>query len=99
MARIVLAPEALADLERFFDRLASFPVADPPARVAEIVAAIQILSHSPLIGRLVTGGKREMVIGRGAHGCVALYRFIASIETVFVLAFRHQPKLGYKTDH
>ena len=57
---------------------------------------MQVLEHSPLIGRPVKGGKRELVIGRGSRGYVALYRFVAAIDTVFVLAVRGQRESGYK---
>ena len=96
MARVELAPEVLDDFDRFFDHMARFEVADAPARIGEIVQAIQILTHSPLVGRLVKGGKRELVIGREAHGYVALYRFVASIDTVFVLAIRSQHEARYR---
>lgn len=96
MARVELAPEVLDDFDRFFDHMARFEVADAPARIREIVHAIQILTHSPLIGRPVKGGKRELVIGRDSRGYVALYRFVARIDTVFVLAIRSQRESGYK---
>lgn len=98
MARIELAPEVLDDFDRFFDHITRFEVQDMPARIDEIVQAIQILTHSPLIGRPVKDGKRELVIGRNSHGYVALYRFVASIDTVFVLAVRSQRESGYKHD-
>ncbi len=98
MARIELAPEVLDDFDRFFDHTARFEVEDAPARIGEIVQAIQILTHSPLIGRPVKGGKRELVIGRGAQGFVALYRFVASIDTVLILAIRNQRERGYRRD-
>jgi toxin ParE1/3/4 len=96
MARVELAPEVLDDFNRFLDHLARFEVADAPARLGEITQAIQILTHSPLIGRPVKGGKRELVIGRDSHGYVALYRFVASVDTVFVLAIRSQRESSYK---
>ena len=95
MAHIELAPEVLQDFDRFFDHLASFDVNDLPARIAEIIEALQLLTHSPLIGRLVKGGKRELVIGQGSRGYVALYRFVARIDTVFVLAVRSQREAGF----
>ena len=98
MARIELAPEVLDDFDRFLDHMAQFEIEDAPARVGEIVEAIQILAHSPLIGRPVSGGKRELVIGRGSRGYVALYRFVAVIDTVFVLAIRSQREAGYQRD-
>ncbi len=51
---------------------------------------------SPLIGRKVKDGKREWVMGQGTRGCVALYRFVADIDTVFVLAFRSRREAGYE---
>lgn len=96
MARVELAPEVLDDFDRFFDHMARFEIVDVPARIGEIVQAIQILTHSPLIGRPVRGGKRELVIGRDSCGYVALYRFVASVDTVFVLAIRSQRESGYK---
>ena len=96
MARVELAPEILDDFDRILEHLARFEVADAEARIAEIVQAVQILTHSPLIGRPVRRGMRELVIGRGSHGYVALYRFVASIDTVFVLAIRSQREPGHK---
>jgi toxin ParE1/3/4 len=96
MARVELAPEVFDDFDRFFDHMARFEVEDTPARIGEIVQAIQILTHSPLIGRPVRGGKRELVIGQDSRGYVALYRFVARIDTVFVLAIRSQRESGYK---
>jgi toxin ParE1/3/4 len=55
-----------------------------------------VLSHSPLIGRPVKAGKRELVVGQGGRGYVVLYRFVQSINTVFVLAVRSRRELGYK---
>jgi plasmid stabilization system protein ParE len=96
VTRVELAPEVLEDFDRFFDHLARFEVVDAPARIAEIVQAIQILTHSPLIGCPVRGGKRDLVIGKDSRGYVALYRFLARIDTVFVLAIRSQRETGYR---
>lgn len=96
MAHVELAPEVLDDFDRFFDHMARFEVEDAPARIAEIVQAMQILTHSPLIGRPVKSGRRELVIGRDSYGYVALYRFVARIDTVFVLAIRSQRVSGYE---
>ncbi len=67
-------------------------------RVAEIVHAIKILATSPLIGRHVSSGNRELIIGRASMGYVALYGHVTQIETVFVLAIRIQRESGYKHD-
>ena len=96
MARVELAAEVFDDFDRFFDHMTKFEVEDPADRIAEIMQAIEILGRSPLIGRPVKGGKRELVIGRGARGYIALYRFVASADIVFVLAIRSQRESGYK---
>lgn len=96
MSRIELAPEVLDDFDRFFDHLAAFEVEQLPARIQEIVQALQVLSHSPLIGRPVKGGKRELVVGRGSRGYVVLCRFVADVDTAFVLAVRSQREAGFK---
>jgi plasmid stabilization system protein ParE len=74
----------------------AFEVEDATERIGELLQGVQILARNPLVGRPVKGGKRELVIGQGARGYVALYRFVASIDTVFVLAMRGQRESGYK---
>ena len=96
MARIELAIEVLDDLDRFVDHMASFGVEDVELRIEELIEAIQVLAHSPEMGRLARGSKRELVIGSGARGYVALYRHVERIDTVFVLAVRAQRERGYK---
>lgn len=96
MSRIETAPEVLDDFDRFLDHIAQFDVGSAPQRIAEIVDAVQILACNPLMGRPVRDGKRELVIGRGSRGYVALYRYVARIDTVFLLAVRSQRESDYK---
>lgn len=96
MTRFEMAPEVFDDFERIFDHLQAHGADAIPQRIAEITAALAVLQHSPLIGRKVHTGKRELVIGRGSRGCVALYRGVDVIDTVFVLAIRSQRELGYR---
>lgn len=98
MARIVLAPEVLDDFDRFVDFLAAHDGADAPARIGEIVDAIQVLSHSPLLGRKVANSLRELVIGKSRSGYVALYRHVAELDTVFVLAVKAQRESSYRRE-
>lgn len=95
MARIELAPELAGDFERILAHLARHHVGEAPARVAQIVEAISVLEHSPLIGRASPSEVRELVIGHRARGYVALYRYVAEVDTVFVLAVRSQREAGY----
>lgn len=96
MSRIETAPEVFDDFDRFLDHIAQFDVGSAPERIAAIVEAVQILAKNPLMGRPVRGGMRELVIGRGSRGYVALYRYVAQIDTVFLLAVRSQRESGYK---
>ena len=96
MTRVEFLPEVYDDFDRFLDHMARFEVVNPSERIAEIVCAIQVLTHSPFLGRPDKAGKRELVIGRGAHGYVALYRYVVSVDVVFVLAVRHQREDGFQ---
>jgi plasmid stabilization system protein ParE len=95
VSRIELAPELAEDFDRILEHLASHDVANLEQRMGEIIAALDILAHNPLIGRPVANAKRELVIGRRSHGYVALYRHVPEIDTVFVLALRSQREAGY----
>lgn len=93
--RIELAPDVGEDFERILDHLDQYRAAHPEDRIREIVEAIDVLASNPLIGRPAGNGKRELVIGRRTHGYVALYRYVAEIDTVFVLAVRGQREAGF----
>ena len=95
MSRIELAPEVGDDLDRILEHLFQHQAADVPSRIEDILRAIDVLECNPLIGRLVRGDLRELVIGRRARGYVALYRYVAELDTVFVLALRGQKEAGY----
>ncbi len=96
MPRLELASEVLDDFHRFLDHMESFQLEGIPERIGEILDALQLLTHSPMIGRKVRGGKRELIVGQDARGYVALYRFVPDIDTVFVLAMRSQRESGFK---
>ena len=95
MSRIELAPEVADDFDRILSHLAKHEVADAPSRLQDIIAAIDVLERNPLIGRPDSAANRELVIGRGARGYVALYRSAAAIDRVFILAVRSQREAGY----
>lgn len=95
MSRIELAPEVGDDFERILDHLAQYQVENPVLRIREIISALNVLEQNPLIGRPVNNDKRELVIGQRSHGYVALYRYVAELDTVFVLAIRSQREAGY----
>ena len=94
MAKVLYSQRALAHMER----LADFLLAKDPHAATEtgriLMEAITMLSSHPLVGRIVESGLRELVISRGQSGYVALYRFDADSDQVFILAIRHQRELG-----
>ena len=96
MAQIRLAPEVLEDFDRFFDHPSLYGIENIPERVARIVSALEILTHSPMIGRKSGSGLRELIIGARSQGYVALYRYVPDLDTVFILAVRSQPEGSYK---
>jgi len=56
-----------------------------------------LLESDPDIGRPLDDFPelRELVIAFGGSGYVALYHFDLDINSVYVLAFRHQKEVGY----
>ena len=95
MTRIELLPDVGDDLDRIYQHLSEHEIDDAPERIRDIIQAIDVLAHNPLIGRPVAAGKRELVIGRESRGYVALYRYVEAIDTIFVLALRGQREAGY----
>jgi len=96
MARIELLPDVFEDLDRIFDHLAQRDIDGAPGRVAEILAAIDVLARNPQIGRPARDDKRALVIGAGSRGYVALYLYVPELDAVFVLALRAPNEAGYK---
>ncbi len=94
MTRVELAPAVGDDFDRIVDHLYEHEVIDAPSRIEDIVRAIDVLERNPLIGRPVRADLRELVIGHRARGYVALYRYVAELDTVFVLAIRGQKEAG-----
>ena len=95
MSRIELAPGVGDDLDRILEHLFAHQGAEAPSRIEDILRAIDVLERNPLIGRPARADLRELVIGRRARGYVALYRYVAELDTVFVLAIRGQKEAGY----
>ena len=85
-----------ADFDRIFDFLFKCAPDYAAARIETIVAAIDILQTSPMIGRPMAFGQRELIISSGKNGYLALYRYDPSQNTVFMLAVRSQRERDYK---
>ena len=96
MARVIYAPRAIRDLDRIQEFLAEH---DPKAALVAATAiadAVSVLERHPLIGRPVEAGMRELVISQGRTGYVALNDWLEAIDTVVILALRHQHEAGYE---
>jgi plasmid stabilization system protein ParE len=82
-------------------RCQQFLAVKSPAAAARAARTIDerltSLKTAPDAGRslLDMPGIREMVIPFGDSGYLALYRYVASQDTVYVLAIRHQKEAGY----
>ncbi len=95
MTRLILSARFAADLDRVHAHLRQQRSSNIDGRLAEIVDALELLTRHPLIGRRVESGRRELVIGRGSRGYVALYVHDAIDDVVAVLALRSQREAGY----
>jgi plasmid stabilization system protein ParE len=98
VTRVRLTPAVIEDLERITAHLRRHESKGADDRAAEIISALDVLADNPLIGRPAGDDARELVIGRGTHGYIALYRCLPVIETVLVLAIRAQREAGYAGD-
>lgn len=88
-------PAFLEDMQRVEHHLLAHDASDIPARLVAILDALELLKPHPMIGREVAGGRRELVIGRGSRGYVALYRYDPLDDGVVVLGLRAQRELGF----
>ena len=96
MSRVILTQQIKVDFDRIFDFLFEHAPEYATTRIEAIIEAIDILATSPLIGRPVAFGQRELVIATGTSGYLALYRYDPVQDTVFVLAVRSQRERDYK---
>lgn len=95
MSRLRYDAAFLHDLKRVDAHLRAREAADIEGRLGEILEALALLSTHPLIGRPAPGALRELVIGQGSRGYVALYRVDPLDDEVVVLGLRAQRELGF----
>ncbi|WP_119273221.1 type II toxin-antitoxin system RelE/ParE family toxin [Taklimakanibacter deserti] len=97
MPRVVVTEGALRGLRRCRDFLAARTPQAANRAAATIERHLLLLETTPDIGRPFPElpELRELVIGFGESGYVALYRHEPADDTVYVLAFRHQREAGY----
>ena len=97
MPRVIVTENAAQGLERCRRFLAE---KNPQAatRAAQAIGRqFMLLETNPGIGRPLADhpALRELVIGFGNTGYIALYRHNVELDAVYVLAFRHQKEAGY----
>ncbi len=98
MARVEFLVGLYEDFRRVVSHLEQHEADHVEDRLGELVSAFDVLTDNPLIGHPTRGDMRELVIGRGSRGYVALYRYVVPLDTVFVLAVRAQREAGYARD-
>ncbi len=95
MARVEFSEAVGLDIERIADHLLAHEASGIEARIDAIFEACAVLERHPLIGRRADDGLRELVIGHGTRGYVALYDYAADADLVLVLALKAQREAGY----
>ena len=97
MSRLEFAPGVADDPDRIVEHLQRHAARHVAVRVGKVIRALETLVDNPLIGRPDQGDLRELVIGRGSHGYVALYQYLEALDVVLVLAVRAQREAGYRS--
>jgi plasmid stabilization system protein ParE len=92
---IEFSSRAIDDLERIFAFHEMFDRAAALQKVALIRRAVEFLEEHPYVGRPLRGTRRELVIGSGKTGFVALYEYDELDARVRVLTIRHQRERRY----
>lgn len=95
MTRLVWSGRLADDLDRIETHLRAHDASEVQERITEIIESLLVLERHPLIGRKVNSGRRELVIGRGARGYVALYAYDPQGDVVVVAALRAQREAGF----
>ncbi len=96
MPQVIFAPSALRDMERLRGFLRPKNPAAAKHAAATIIKTIKTLEDYPEIGRPadeMDPTYRELLIGYGDSGYVALYRYNG--QSVTVIAIRHQKETGF----
>lgn len=97
LTRVIVTAGAGLGLERCREFLTAKNKAVAVRAGQAIAQQFLLLETNPDIGRPYAGLPilRELMIDFGDSGYVALYRFEATDDVVYVLAFRHQREAGY----
>ena len=97
MIKLEFSNEFVEDLRR----LTQFLLDGHPEDAVElgdiVLDSLEVLTHSPEVGRPHRLPKRELIISRGKSGYLALYEFQPQKNRVFLLRIRHQRESGYRS--
>ncbi len=98
MPRLIWSPSALRDVQRLYRFLAGKDVSAATRAAAAIRGGVKILAAHPELGRPVKDMDmdpeyREWLIDFGGSGYVVLYRFARDVDTVMIVAARHQREI------
>ena len=98
MPHVRLSTRAQSDLSRLHTFLANKDTNAAKRSMLAIRESFTPLAYAPLIGRPVEDSDdlRELVIDFGASGYLALYRFEPVLDTITILAIKHQREDDYK---
>ncbi|GAB4472353.1 MAG: type II toxin-antitoxin system RelE/ParE family toxin [Burkholderiaceae bacterium] len=96
MAQVALSARALEDIERLREFLLQVAPESAESRLTSVFDALTALHAHPRIGRRKSGELRELVIGQGRAGYLALYLYDEARDIVRVLRLRHQREAGYR---
>ncbi|WP_128593956.1 type II toxin-antitoxin system RelE/ParE family toxin [Paraburkholderia kirstenboschensis] len=98
MAWIILAPEIRDDFDRIFDFLCEHAPETASTRIDDVVRFAGRSSVRSANGRPVSAASplRELAFSNGTHGYLALYRCVAELDLVLVVAIRSQRELPYR---
>ncbi len=95
MTTVRYAHRLAEDVACIAEHLAAHDAVRIGERLDEVFEALRILERHPLIGRKSRPTRRELVIGRGNRGYVALYRYDEVDDVVELLALRGQKEAGF----
>ena len=97
MSRVILTEAAALGLERCRKFLIGKNPLAAKRAASVIMQQFTRLETNPELGRPFDDELtlRELVIEFGGAGYIALYRYDAQRDCVYVLAFRHQKEAGY----
>lgn len=81
-------PQAKDDLEQIFDYFTRNCAIDSAARMAELSARLNILAHTPLLGKPLAQHRRELLIGKRRQIYAVEYEYVPRLDTVFIVSIR-----------